>query len=253
MVTLPWSLPFSWKRAQLSHIRQRLVLSNCTCKSYIPDWWSGTLSQRFIPRNLIKLILSLILYSVWSSDRLYSRCLHHNADKLVDGIRPAWILLNEKFGIRAVPDCLDISGALLFYSVDIFHLASPARLIGSTRRTATKTAVINHFLYVMLLCSCANYHRVSGQKTPFNRADTASRNAWNIWSRPDFGAALFFWYWGALYAVPYKVECWIHAVYWLFALDIRPGQHSGELPFCYAVSSAVFRLSLHLSFHLPCQ
>ena len=74
IVTLPWSLPFSWKRAQLSHIRQRLVLSNCTCKSYIPDWWSGTLSQRFIPRNLIKLILSLIWYSVWSSDRLYSRC-----------------------------------------------------------------------------------------------------------------------------------------------------------------------------------
>ena len=35
---------------------------------------SGTLSHRFIPRNLIKLILSLIWYSVWSSDRLYSRC-----------------------------------------------------------------------------------------------------------------------------------------------------------------------------------
>ena len=180
MVILPWSLPFSWKRAQLSHIRQRLVLSNCTCKSYIPDWWSGTLSQRFIPRNLIKLILSLIWYSVWSSDRLYSRCLHHNADKLVDGIRPAWILLNEKFGIRAVPDYLDISGALLFYFGDIFHLASLARLIGSARRTATETAVLSHFLYVILLCSCVNYYRASGQKTPFNRADTASRNARNI-------------------------------------------------------------------------
>ena len=35
---------------------------------------SGTFSHRFIPRNLIKLILSLIWYSVWSSDRLYSRC-----------------------------------------------------------------------------------------------------------------------------------------------------------------------------------
>ena len=26
-----------------------------------------------------------------------------------------------------------------------------------------------------------------------------------------------------------------------------------KLPFCYAVSSAAFWLSLHLSFHLPCQ
>ena len=56
--------------------------------------------------------------------------VHHNADKLVDGIRLAWILLDEEFVIRVVPDYLGISGALLFYPGDIiFHLVSPTRLI----------------------------------------------------------------------------------------------------------------------------
>ena len=56
-------------------------------------------------------------------------CVHHNADKFVDGIRLAWILLDEEFVIRVVPDYLGISGALLFYPGDIFHPVSPARLI----------------------------------------------------------------------------------------------------------------------------